>query len=70
MREEDVFRLAQALATLPENQRRAVELHHLKGWSLNEIAAELGSSKPAVAGLLHRGLMKLRELLVEREAKS
>jgi RNA polymerase sigma-70 factor (ECF subfamily) len=40
-----------------------VELHHLQGRSLAEVAAELGLSSPAVAGLLHRGLQKLRELL-------
>jgi RNA polymerase sigma-70 factor, ECF subfamily len=67
-REEELLRLAQAMAALPEAQRRAVELHHLQGWSLDQIAGELGASKPAVAGLLHRGLKKLRERLDERES--
>jgi RNA polymerase sigma-70 factor, ECF subfamily len=64
-RDEQTLRLAQALKQLPEAQRRAVELHHLQGLSLLEVAAELQSTKPAVAGLLHRGLKKLRELLDE-----
>jgi RNA polymerase sigma-70 factor (ECF subfamily) len=40
-----------------------VELHHFAGRSLAESAAELGRTKAAVAGLLHRGLVKLRDLL-------
>jgi len=60
VREEELQHLAQALAALPENQRKAVELHHLQGWSLKDVAVELGSSKAAVAGLLHRGLQNLR----------
>ncbi len=62
---EMLLRLPQALAQLPENQRLAVELHHLKGRTLAEVADELGCSKPAVAGLVHRGLQKLRALLDE-----
>jgi RNA polymerase sigma-70 factor (ECF subfamily) len=65
VRQEQTLRLAQALTALPENQRRAVELHHLQGRPLAEVAEALGCTKPAVAGLLHRGLQKLRELLDE-----
>jgi RNA polymerase sigma-70 factor (ECF subfamily) len=60
VRDEQVLRLVEAIATLPENQRRAVEMHHLQGQSLIAIAEELGTTKPAVAGLLHRGLQTLR----------
>jgi RNA polymerase sigma-70 factor (ECF subfamily) len=63
LRQEELLQLADALAALPDNQRRAVELHYLKGWPLAQIASDLGSSKPAVAGLLHRGLKSLRERL-------
>jgi RNA polymerase sigma-70 factor (ECF subfamily) len=66
-RQEDSLRLAAALAELPEAQRRAVELHHLNGQTLAEVAAELSCSKPAAAGLLHRGLKRLRELLGDEE---
>lgn len=62
-RQEKVVRLTQALQLLPEKQRQAVELHHLQGKALAEVAEELQCSRPAVAGLLHRGLHRLRELL-------
>ena len=39
-----------------------------KSLVLAEVAAELNCSKPAVAGLLHRGLEKLRELLAEMQS--
>jgi RNA polymerase sigma-70 factor (ECF subfamily) len=67
MRNEELFRLADALAKLPDDQRRAVELHHLKGRSLLDIAAEMDRTKGAVAALLFRGLNKLRELLGEND---
>ena len=63
IRAEELLQLAGALAALPEPQRRAVELHHLRGLPLAEIAAALGTTKPAVAGLLHRGLKALRARL-------
>jgi RNA polymerase sigma-70 factor (ECF subfamily) len=63
VRNEELLQLAHALARLPDDQRRAVELHHLKGRPLLEIAAEMGRTKGAVAALLFRGLNKLRELL-------
>jgi RNA polymerase sigma-70 factor (ECF subfamily) len=62
-RHERLLRLAEALAQLPKDQREAVTLHHLQGWSLAELAKHLGRSEAAVAGLLHRGFKKLRELL-------
>jgi RNA polymerase sigma-70 factor (ECF subfamily) len=64
---EDLLHLAQALARLPEPQREAVLLHHLQDQPLAEVARLLGRTEAAVAGLLHRGLKKLRELLHERE---
>jgi RNA polymerase sigma-70 factor (ECF subfamily) len=62
-RQEQLLQLAQALARLPEDQRRAVELRHLKGGTVAEVAAQMGRSKEAVAKLLMRGLARLRELL-------
>lgn len=64
-REEEALRLAGALAQLPEPQREAVELHHLKGFSLKELAAHLERSEAAAAALLNRGLKGLRGLLGE-----
>ena len=62
-RNERAFRLAAALEKLPADQRDAVVRHHLNGMPLAAIADELGRSKEAVAGLLHRGLVRLRQLL-------
>jgi RNA polymerase sigma-70 factor, ECF subfamily len=63
VRGEELLRLAAALARLPEDQRRVVELHYLKGLSVIEVAGQMARSRPAVVGLLFRGLRKLRELL-------
>ena len=65
-RNEQVFLLASALVTLPDRQRQAVEFHYFDQLSLPEISAILGCSDKAVGGLLHRGLVKLRETLEER----
>jgi RNA polymerase sigma-70 factor (ECF subfamily) len=67
VKNEQLLRLAAAIAQLPDGQRQAVVLHHLQGRSLAELAAHLDRSESAVAGLLHRGLKRLRELLGEGE---
>jgi RNA polymerase sigma-70 factor (ECF subfamily) len=66
-RNEELARLAEALPRLPPDQQAAVILHHLQGLKLAEVAAHLGRSLTAVAGLIHRGLQKLRELLSDEE---
>jgi RNA polymerase sigma-70 factor, ECF subfamily len=63
VRREDFARLADAVTELPEAQREAVTLRHLHGLPLTEIAVKLGRSPAATAGLLKRGLARLRELL-------
>ena len=60
---EQLLRLAEALARIPDAQREAVVLHHLQEWPLAEVAEQLGRSESAVAGLLHRGLKSLRHML-------
>jgi RNA polymerase sigma-70 factor (ECF subfamily) len=69
VRGEDLLRLAHAMACLSPDQREVVEMHHLKGLSLADVAALTGRSRPAVAGLLFRGLNKLRELLPDRAGR-
>jgi RNA polymerase sigma-70 factor (ECF subfamily) len=62
-RNEQLLQLAAALAQLPEDQRTAVELHYMQGCSLIEAGQRMGRGKRAVAGLLYRGLKRLRTLL-------
>jgi RNA polymerase sigma-70 factor (ECF subfamily) len=66
-RQEDVLRLAAALASLPEAQREIIVLRHFHGWPLADISRQVGKSAAAVAGLLHRGLQQLRARLHEGE---
>lgn len=58
-------RLAAAVAQLPEDQRQAVLGKHVHGLTVAEIAGQMGKSPAAVAGLLRRGLERLRELMPE-----
>ena len=64
-RAEQLLRLTEALARLPEDQRLAVELHHLEGHKVPEVARRMGKSLASAAGLLRRGLQDLRRLLPE-----
>jgi len=63
MRGEEAALLAQAIEGLPDDQREAVRLRHLEGWTLAEIAEHLGRSPAAAAGLIKRGLQGLRDTL-------
>jgi RNA polymerase sigma-70 factor (ECF subfamily) len=64
-RNEQLAGLARALAQLPDDQRMALELRHLQGEPVAEICRLMERSEPAVAGLLRRGLQRLRELLAD-----
>lgn len=68
MREELLVQFAAALDQLTEGQRTAIELRHIKGWSLRVISSHMGRTDSAVAGLLRDGKRKLRLLLRESES--
>ena len=59
-RNERAAALADALALLLEQERTAILLKHFRGWSLQAIGEHLDRPVDAVAGLLKRGLKKLR----------
>lgn len=65
VRNEDLARLEKALEQLPRDQREAVTLKHLVGLTLAQISERMGCSPAAVAGLLFRGRLALRELLTQ-----
>ena len=58
-------RLAQALTKLPEREREALILQKYHDWSLAQIADHLACTTGAVAGLLARGVKRLRDLLAD-----
>src|SRR5262245_21397009 len=62
-RQEQLLRMAEGLAALPDDQRVALELRHLRGLAVAEVAREMGRSTAAVGSLLYRGLKALREFL-------
>jgi len=64
---EELVRLAEALATLPTQQQEVVILHRLHQLKLDEIASRLGITPGAAGGLLRRGLEALVRLLKNRE---
>lgn len=69
-RGEDLLRLAWALNCLPSEERQVVDQHHLRGVPVSEVASQIGRTPPAVAGLLFRGLKRLRKLLHENKDES
>jgi RNA polymerase sigma-70 factor (ECF subfamily) len=66
-RAEELLQVADAVYQLPEAERAAVIGFYWQRESLAEISAELGRSVPAVAGLVHRGLRRLRGHLASVE---
>jgi RNA polymerase sigma-70 factor, ECF subfamily len=60
---EDAAALHHALDELDVNQREALVLHFLEGWSVGEIAAVLGCPEGTVKSRIHYGKNALREIL-------
>lgn len=65
MRNERYEQLAEGLSRLLDAERDAILLKHFHGYSLTEIGERLGRPRTAIAGLLKRGLKKLRVFLAE-----
>jgi len=60
-----LLRVAGAIDQLPEDQHDAVVLRDLMGLPVAEVAARMGRTPKAAAGLLLRGRARLRELLTD-----
>lgn len=65
----DQVGVRQALQQLPVKQREVIVLRYYLGMTPDEVATTLGTTSGAVRALTHRGVRRLRELLVldERE---
>lgn len=63
VRDEQLLRMGNALGELPEDQRAAVEMRYLQGLPVGQIGEAMGRTEASVAGLLRRGLDRLRGLL-------
>jgi RNA polymerase sigma-70 factor (ECF subfamily) len=62
-RREGIHAIRTAMAGLPEEYRRAIELRYFDGYSLEEAAILLGRTTGAVRGLIDRARRQLRESL-------
>jgi RNA polymerase sigma-70 factor (ECF subfamily) len=69
-RNSEADRLRQAIAELPEGQRRAVEMLKLEERSLKEVSEITGMSVPALKTTTHRALKVLRVKLFGPEGES
>ncbi len=58
--------LDRALKEVPADQRDAVVLHHVEGWSFSEIADRFGIKANAAKTRAFRGIRSLREHLARR----
>ncbi len=66
IKEETAIALLEALHQLPETQAEAIRLRYMEGLPLAIIVERMGKSDTAVAGLLKRGLQKLRTIIDPR----
>jgi RNA polymerase sigma-70 factor (ECF subfamily) len=62
-RREIIDAIQVGVACLPDDQRRAIQLHCLEGRSLDETAQLMEKTPGAIRALVHRGKCKLQEQL-------
>ena len=62
-------RVQAALATLPDQQREALELAYYGGFTQSELAERLGQPIGTIKSRMFTGLSRLRDLLAEPEAE-
>ena len=67
---EELARIEQAFAELPEDYREAISLQRLCEMGYDEIAARMGRSEGAVRNLVYRGLSQLALRLAELAEQS
>ena len=53
--------ISRAMASLSPKQRRVTELYYLDGYTVVEIAEQLGTSQPAVTKMLSRAVQAMRD---------
>ena len=63
IRKDKIRTVADAIESLPVEQRQVIVLRYWEGKSMQEIAELLGKSTSAVAGLRHRAMKVLRKIL-------
>jgi RNA polymerase sigma-70 factor (ECF subfamily) len=63
MKDAELLRLSEALNQLPEDELTAVKLRYLEKCSVSAIATCMNRSRAGAAGLLRRGLDRLRKLM-------
>lgn len=60
-RQEESEQLLRLLSELTQEQFEAISYRYFEAWPIAEIAQQMGRSESAVAGLLARGLSRLRQ---------
>ncbi len=68
-RQEEVMDVLAALGHLPERQRTAVTLRYLQDLRYKEISAATGWPEGTAKTLVHRGLARLRKLLITEDQR-
>lgn len=68
-REELLLRMEQALAVLPEQDRRLIQLHYYKQFKTDEIARLMGMTQSNVLVRLHRIRERLKKEMQTKETK-